>query len=73
MSAPWEDPEVREQIRKENSDKAKIVYGPKELGQLIDETGEKIGVVKHYTFGWKPLWSKWLTIISNQHINQYTL
>jgi len=55
MSAPWEDPEVREQIRKENSDKAKIVYGPKELGQLIDETGEKIGVVKHYTFGWKPL------------------
>ena len=29
MSAPWEDAEVREQIRKENADKSHIVYGPK--------------------------------------------
>ncbi len=54
LSAPWEDAKIREVIRNENKDKGDIVYGPKELGKLIDETGEKLGIVGSFTFGWKP-------------------
>jgi len=40
LSAPWEDAQIREAIRAENVHKEEaIVYGPKELGKLIDETG----------------------------------
>lgn len=39
LTAPWEDAQVREQIKAENTDKATIVYGPQELSKLIDETG----------------------------------
>lgn len=55
LTAPWEDEKIREVIRAANPDKGQIVYGPKELGQLIDETGVKLGIVRDHTFGWKPL------------------
>jgi hypothetical protein len=55
LTAPWEDAKIREAIHNENKDKGqKVVYGPKELGKLIDETGEKLGIVSTYTFGWRP-------------------
>ena len=53
LSAPWDAPEIRAKINAENKDKAKIVYGPKELSKLIDETGDKLGIVSTYTFGWR--------------------
>ena len=55
MTAPWEDAQIREQIKAENPEKKDIVYGPQELGKLIDETGEKIGIARSFTFGWRPL------------------
>jgi hypothetical protein len=54
LTAPWEDAKIREAIQEENKDKGQIVFGPKELGKLIDETGEKFGIVSTYHFGWKP-------------------
>lgn len=54
LSAPWEDATIREAIRNENKEKGRIVYGPKELGKLIDETGQKLGIINSFTFGWKP-------------------
>lgn len=55
LSAPWEDAEIRKIIHAQNEDKTNIVYGPKELGKLIDETGQKLGIARDYTFGWRPL------------------
>jgi len=55
LTAPWEDPLIRQTIKQENTDKGEIVYGPKELGRLIDETGEKLGIISTYTFGWRAL------------------
>ena len=61
LKAPWEDAHIKEVIRAENADKGEdIVYGPKELGKLIDETGQKLGIVKEFTFGWKPLAWWWM-------------
>lgn len=54
MSAPWEDEKIKAKIQEENADKKHIVYGPKELGKLIDETGIKLGITRTYTFGYKP-------------------
>ena len=54
LTAPWEDEKVREAIRAENQEKGgDIVYGPRELGKLIDETGDKLGIVKNYTMGFR--------------------
>uniref|UniRef100_A0A1J3JP10 Uncharacterized protein n=2 Tax=Noccaea caerulescens TaxID=107243 RepID=A0A1J3JP10_NOCCA len=55
LTAPWEDEKIRHEIYEQNKEKGqKIVYGPKELGKLIDETGEKLGIVKSFHFGWRP-------------------
>ncbi len=55
LTAPWEDAHIKKIIQSENQDKSHIVYGPQELGKLIDESGQKLGIVKDHTFGWKPL------------------
>jgi hypothetical protein len=55
LTAPWEDHQIQEQIRRENPDKERIVYGPQNLGKLIDESGEKLGIIKDWYFSWKPL------------------
>lgn len=55
LNAPWEDAHIKQIIKEQNQEKGEtIVYGPKELGKLIDETGQKLGIVKEYTFGWRP-------------------
>lgn len=54
LTAPWEDPQIKKLIKQQNADKPYIVYGPKELGKLIDETGIKLGVTRKITFGYKP-------------------
>jgi hypothetical protein len=55
LTAPWEDPLVRQTIKSENPDKAEIIYGPQELSKIIDQTGQRLGIVKDLTFGWKAL------------------
>jgi hypothetical protein len=40
LNAPWEDAQIREIIKTENiHQEERIVFGPKELSKLIDETG----------------------------------
>jgi hypothetical protein len=36
-------------------DRGKLQLAPTKLHTLIDETGDKLGITKDFTFGWTPL------------------
>ena len=55
LTAPWEDEVVKKTIEEKNSDKSNIVFAPSQLHKLIDQTGDKLGIINEYHFGWRAL------------------
>jgi hypothetical protein len=54
-NGPWTDRHISNNIKFHNMDRGKLQLAPTKLHTLIDETGDKLGITKDFTFGWTPL------------------